>query len=271
MTNQQCIEAVSDISDYLCKINNICLGNEKSKFFFRGEGAYNEERTNKPKIFLDGRIKNEDKIIREAILKFPEIYTSGMSTFQKLVRMRHYELAVRLLDVSLSPLVALFFACSDSIPNKDGHVYIFKRRKEHIKYYDSDTVVLLSNIAYMKPDFDVHRKHELLHKIKEERPDFYDFFGNNLQNLNKTICVIPQYNNARMIVQQGAFFLFGLSKGKKQVYGIKPDYDIIIPYGNKKMIKEQLDLLGINGMTLFPEEDKVFIELNKKYSNPNTK
>jgi len=117
----------------------------------------------------------------------------------------------------------------------------------------------------MKSDFDPSQKGALMHQIKEERPDFYYMFGDNLENLNTNVCVIPQYNNDRVRIQQGAFFLFGLQNGKKAETSVTPDFDFIISQDKFDGVIKQLDSLGINKITLFPEEENVFSELNKKY------
>jgi hypothetical protein len=260
---------ICSLKEFLDELQKHCPPSDDLMYFYRGEGiSYSEDISNMPKVFTEGRLENEDRIIKEAIQQFPDVYTSRMSTFQKLVRMRHYGLAVRLLDISLSPLVALFFACcgSDVAKQKEGHVYIFKRNRSEIKYYDSDLVCLLSNLSYMKYNFDVSQEGALMHQIKSgDRSDFYYMFGDNLENLNTSVCVIPQYNNARVRIQQGAFFLFGLQNGKKAEFKVTPDYDFSISQDSFEEIIVQLNSFGINKITLFPEEENVFTELNKKF------
>ena len=72
--------------------------------------------------------------------------------FDKLVRMQHFGLPTRLLDVSLNALVALYFATDpgpDSGKASDGMVTAFAIPPEREKYFDSDSVSCLANLANM--------------------------------------------------------------------------------------------------------------------------
>ena len=60
-----------------------------------------------------------------------------------LVRMQHYDLPTRLLDITTNPLIALYFACADGV-DYDGEVIIFQLPLARVRYFDSDTVSCLS-------------------------------------------------------------------------------------------------------------------------------
>ena len=71
--------------------------------------------------------------------------------FDRLVRMQHFGLPTRLLDVSLNVLVALYFA-ADPGPKgatTDGVVTAFAIPPEREKYFDSDSVSCLAHLANM--------------------------------------------------------------------------------------------------------------------------
>ena len=71
-------------------------------------------------------IKNQilHTLIQELSLKALEDFANIISPFEKLVKMQHYGLPTRLLDVTTNPLVALHFACAENT-DKDGEIFVF--------------------------------------------------------------------------------------------------------------------------------------------------
>lgn len=64
---------------------------------------------------------NEELYIKECIRQYPEEFIN-MSKIDMLIKMQHYGVPTRLLDLTKNLLIALYFACV-SEPNKDGVVY----------------------------------------------------------------------------------------------------------------------------------------------------
>lgn len=90
----------------------------------------------------------EDQLFREMVAHEPQSFSECRSALDYLVQMQHYGLPTRLLDVSMNPLVALYFACEETGSNRrDGAVCLFTVPEGRVKHYDSDAVSVLTNLA----------------------------------------------------------------------------------------------------------------------------
>ncbi len=131
---------ITSLSQYVEIISK--LQEDKYDFYFRGHSDKSYKIV--PTIYRNHKlISHEDKIVREAVLRNPEEFVGLRSNFEVLSKMQHFEFPTRLLDLTENPLVALYFAISTN-QRKDGSVIAFKINKEIVKYYDSDTVSILS-------------------------------------------------------------------------------------------------------------------------------
>jgi hypothetical protein len=263
------------------------LGSQRDSFlFFRGHSNFSYELL--PTIYRnEGWIKNEDVLHKELILRCPSDFDQHASTFQTLVKMQHYSLPTRLLDLTMNPLAALYFACSKGkIRNEAGEVVVFEVPKREVKYYDSDTVSVIANISRRPAAFEVpdkglsKRKFNeqleigyLLHEIKKEKPYFQPVIVP--EHLESTVCVKPMMDNSRIIKQDGAFFLFGVNSSKLNPSTISSRYivtteslRILVKHDEKVRILEQLASLGITEASLFPEIDSVAKHLRDQYEVP---
>ncbi len=221
-------------------------------------------------------IKNEDKVFKDIIAQCPSDFKSCTSTFEKLVKMQHYSLPTRLLDITTNPLVALYFACENDAV--DGKLFRFKVKTSDIKYFDSDAVSVVSNIAKRPIGFSIENLRDLdcedfnvesdigylLHEIKYEKPHFQNVIDS--KDIERVFCVKPMFDNPRIIRQSGAFFLYGINGNKSKPAELNFDYKVyIINKAQKKKIRKQLEALAIDKSTLFPEVEHVAEHIKDKY------
>ena len=233
---------------------------------YRGHGSL--EYRLKPSLFRRKEHRKDEKsILRELISLHPHEFAQDRSVFEQLVRMQHYSLPTRLLDLTYNPLVALYFACKDA-PESDGELITLTVRKGDVRYFDSDTVSCLaglSNLTGAERDAlrAIDEQHSLnvsdagkrlLQFIRMEKPHFLPEIDPN--DLARVFVVRPKLNNRRIIAQQGAFLLFGLMPElfEDTDSGIKISR-ATIPTSAKKKILRELNVISINEASLFPDID----------------
>lgn len=256
-------------------------------FFYRGHPSFTYAL--KPSIYRDARwIANEDVMFKELILRCPNDFSSLGSTFQSLVKMQHYGLPTRLLDLTANPLIALFFASDPAEPpSESGEVLAFGIPTAEIKYYDSDTVSVISNISrrpgsFTVPSVSLNKKkfnaessmRYLLHEIKQEKPYFEPEIVR--KHLESVVCVKPKMENPRIVRQDGAFFLFGV-RGSKNESAVVPDryiastgtQRILVIGSEKRRIRTQLEALGISKGSVYPEIERVAEFIKTSYAAAN--
>lgn len=259
------------------------------EYYFRGHSSkyYSLE----PSIYRDDLIENEDKMFKEMIVRTPAEFLNERNTLEKLVKMQHYGLPTRLLDVTLNPLVALYFASkhtnSRTATSDMGEVLMFKIPKSEIKFYDSDTVSILSNLARRPVSFNItglnkidNKKFNkqgqipfLLHEIRDEKPQFLAII--QPKDFNKVLMVKVKWNNSRIIKQDGAFLLFGINNRKNIQADVPkswiinksiPKFNLQIPSARKDQVLKTLSDLGVNESTLFPEIQNQAEHIKRQYT-----
>lgn len=213
----------------------------------------------------------EDRMYRELLVSNSIDFHGDVYTLDRLVRMQHYSLPTRLLDISSNPLIALYFACKSNL-EEEGEVIVFSMDRSQIKYFDSDTASCIANLTrltqeskdsidYSSKDIRKFNKQlavkRLLHFVKEEKPFFEGRL--NPEHLRSVICVKGKHTNSRIAFQSGAFLLFGQDSTLAET-GTSEISVQRIGVSNKPTVLKQLDQLNINESTVFP-----YIESSAKY------
>ena len=258
-----------------------------------------------PTIFRNrANTENEHLLLRDLVAMHPDQFAADTTALEMLVRMQHYSLPTRLLDTTWNPLVALYFASqvkkvrrvqlagSSGRPTRPsvevaGEVVRLVVDTKLVRYFDSDTVSCLANLARCDArlkrqiaDLTAHPGmndsadgivafnaetpvKRLLHFISMEKPAFQPEIVPS--DLSRVFLVKPKLSNRRILAQEGAFLAFGLTESIPQrgTPGIRVER-ITIPASDKADTLAQLKRVAINERTMFPE-----IERAAKYLTDN--
>ena len=149
---------------------------------------------------------------------------------------QHYGLPTRLLDWTKNAAIALYFACEKK-PEKDGAVFILNPIDLNRKAFPMEARI-----------FDPYQDAE---SVK----NYLELDGTKDIEGLKTIAVNPPWNSQRILLQQGVFTLHGSryftltdKQAPSLVYlKIEKDY--------KQSLLDELERIGINEMSIFPEAE----------------
>lgn len=281
-------KVINSISSLLKLIEKEKKSAGDNRLYFRGHKEHYPSVI--PSVGRDDLLKSEDKLFKECILRNPDEFHGQRTTFQILAKMQHYGLPTRLLDISSNPLISLFFSVEEDekTDGVDGELVIFSIPPKNIKYYDSDTVSVVSNIAkrpfkelsisktnrgtketnqdWLRRFNGLRDIEYLLHEIKDEKPYFAPVIKK--EHLESIWCVKPLLNNRRIIKQDGAFLLFGIDGSKEKLASYKPgDFEPkVFRVTKKPELRRQLALLGVSKDKIFPELDTTAQYLKKLYA-----
>jgi len=157
---------------------------------------------------------------------------------------QHHGLPTRLLDWTKSSAMALYFACCESF-DKDGAVFVL------------DPIELNRKVDSRKPRvFDANDDAQLIN-------GYFKLGGKRIASGKRSIAINPVWNCDRIERQHGVFTLHGsrdFSLTSKQVNGLKC---LRICREQKQSLLADLELCGVNEMSLFPELEHLCSYLKK--------
>ena len=148
-TNENTVQAIGSLAEYTWRIMEITQKqpeNAFQEFFYRGHA--NKEWELEPtayRVYPDGKSYRdvELQMYQEMLRRNPQAFQNCNTTFECLIKMQHYGLPTRLLDLTQSPLVALYFCCCEKNgSNKnneekcDGEVLIVQATKTDVYFQD---------------------------------------------------------------------------------------------------------------------------------------
>lgn len=260
--------------------------------FYRGQSNLDWDLS--PRLFREGLLEQERALIEEIKRLFPSEF-DGLGYFDQLVKMQHYGIPTRLLDTTLNPLVALFFACSEyEESSQDGCVFALPQLPVFRPNNWSVQASMIYTFELSGPYVNLGQAGELLKRIPniDAKVKSESHAATMLTCIAgwPFTCVLPNLNNRRVIDQDGAFLLCNMEiegepieqgmpdikKGisfkarntHKDLEDWKGTFSLNIPAKYKAQIVEELSLIGVSRGRLFPElehqADFVLQALRKK-------
>lgn len=252
----------------LCdELNTLLIGPPETEFIVVYRGHADTSWQLKPSVFRNNKLKFEAQIIQNCKEKFPYEFYGQSTLLEELAKLQHYGASTRLMDVSIDPYVAAFFACHNkTLDDKDGEIIYFSA-----PLIQADSIQAKAICFYAQYDF---------HKMGSEK--FYSHLRNYLgynypdrylfRLLEGFHCVVPPINSERIARQKGNFILFGIcphlefGKLEKEDHsfeeyaspGIRIFKKIIIPSALKSDIRKNLELAGYTQAFLIPDIQREF-------------
>lgn len=227
----------------------------------------------------------EKELVYAAQHEHPEEFLKIDSPIELLIKLQHFGIPTRLLDITTNALVALYFACSGS-PEKDAEVFMLKLRRDYhwndpLTEFIADTYRLDMAEKSIRECYETFKKQPyymepIILDEEDEESSFYEF--RNALNLchSEPLVVQPPKTFSRLNAQSGQFLLFtndlcydGESDLPTEVDGsigpLSKTHNLIrgilrVPYSAKSAILRDLEVLGITRSTLFHDNIDVVCE-----------
>jgi hypothetical protein len=289
------ITSVKVFVDEITALRRDKIAANAEDWFFRGQK--NSTWDVRPYIFRGDDLASEHILIERAQRQNPVEFRDCVNNFEILTKLQHYGLGTRLLDVTLNPLVALYFATepSEEYEKKANGRY---KRIEHdgIVYYRLVNGCSLQDlqirIALSVPFVEFGKSMSLENFCKrlsdqgtisqsEHERLLIDDYSEIIRVIQTNSFIKSANSNTRLIQQRGAFLLAPainintntdvktsvLSKAKANLAKEFEGY-FTIPAKYKNEIRAELDFFNVNEATLFPELEHQMNYIQKQVQQP---
>lgn len=263
------MEQANSITDYLKMLERY---KAYSGQYYRGQ--LEKYTTISPSISRNpGYSSNESAIYHESIGMKNDEFNGLLTPLEKLSKLQHYGIPTRLVDVTIDPLIALYFAVENVDDLSHSNVYLYLVEGYPLDSKEAKLLSILPTLSILE--------------VNSIIAEYEKIYGDSLshEEVLETVCtpIIIQYSDAlqisnpRLHSQQGTFLICGnevvngsITNSLKSLDTITPSVIIRIPYEYKKEIKNELDLkYNINQTRIYPELTSVASYIKEKYKEEN--
>ncbi|CAL1519172.1 hypothetical protein MMC2321_02917 [Chitinophaga sp. MM2321] len=250
---------ISSIQEYLTEVKDLYKQtNAKKHFFFRGHADLEYQLW--PSV-----LRGDGYDEKELLLDFKQYgrrhhvdYNYQTERDKLLVEMQHYEIPTRLLDWSVAPLTALFFACKHNVNQKTGEA-------------TNGEIVILNTWKYWPKAINGKKGvHPEIHQINITARSLlasgwnYEHIAKYIEktfgyadlatkDLELPFPYVACFTNDRIYNQHGCFTIHGTSEIPMDELAKDYLHRIQIPANCKASILEHLNMLYINDYSVYPD------------------
>lgn len=263
-------------------------------FWFRGESSINFKtplvpngyrvladtfKDNVDDLFKSEHIKQLEKNISAEFYRkaLPYIISKGIenNSWNRYFLMQHYNIYTRLLDWTENALIALHFAVCEN-PKVDAKVWILQ--PFNLNSFAIKTILSSNKDCWVIPPTSAPKIRQELRNENGElqlneltrRYLMMDFEhkDSNYTDIYYPIAIYPSFLDERISAQKGCFTIFGNKINGLQTinnYNDKILDWIIIDGNSKEKIMKELQLIGIDYNSIYPDLDGLGKSITNKY------
>lgn len=285
--SEEKLEEINTIAEFMEKLNKV-KELERYKNLKKGDGDINKYSID---LFYRGHDNDEYELlpsiarmkyavnrleyglINQVKNEYPVLFAETDNPLDLLIKLQHYGIPTRLLDITSNPLVALYFTCRTHF-KQCGEIFVFGNKRIYHPIRKSIMHKLCRGDLFYKKKISFNNFIRMVRVnegffTKKEVQRYIDY--NNLQNqieecIKNINFIYPAKSFERLFLQQGYFILMlsdytiqdncivynNISPIPKNHKNIIARY--IIPAKSKKHLLEELKMLNITESTLFHDD-----------------